>query len=198
MVGALPIMLAAAAVLFMHESLDRIGWLTLVASTVGAALIVGGGGAKDGQVSVVGDLLVLLSLVASVVWVFLTKRLMQGDGGYTAVETTVHVMFAGTALLAIWVFAIDGPPPVALPARAWAAVIASGVFVTAATTVLWNWGLTVIPATRAGIFLNLEPLVGVALGVALLRERLGALTILGGALILGTAIMFTRRPASPT
>ena len=36
--------------------------------------------------------------------------------------------------------------------------------------------------------------VGVILGVTLLHDRLGLHAILGGALIIGTAIMFTRRP----
>jgi drug/metabolite transporter (DMT)-like permease len=191
MVGALPILIAAAAVVFMHESLDRTGWLTLVASTVGVALIVGSG-AHGGQASVGGDLLVLLSLLASIVWLLMSKRLMRDDG-YSAVAATAYVMFAGTALLAVWVLLVDGRPPTALPAYAWASVIGSGVFVTAATTMLWNWGLTVVPATQAGIFLNLEPAVGALLGVTLLNERLGAVAMLGGALIVGTAIMFTRR-----
>src|ERR1700689_3894189 len=40
MVGSMPVLLAVAAALFAGERLDRIGWLALVASTVGAALIV--------------------------------------------------------------------------------------------------------------------------------------------------------------
>jgi drug/metabolite transporter (DMT)-like permease len=195
MVGALPIMIAAAAVVFMHESLDRRGWLTLAASTVGAALIVGSG-AHSGQATVVGDLLVLLSLVASVLWLMMSKRLMRDDR-YSAVAATAYVMFAGTALLAVWVLARDGAPPIVLPLYIWAAVVGSGVFVTAATTVLWNWGLTVVPASQAGIFLNLEPAVGALLGITLLHERLGVVGMLGGALIVGTAVLFTRRPAVP-
>lgn len=192
MVDALPILSAVAGVVFTHESLDRIGWLTLVASALGSALIVSGGSGR-GQASVAGDLLVILSLFAAVAWVLTSKRLMRG-GGYGAVAASVYVLFAGTALLAIWVLIVDGPPPMALPASVWSAVIASGVLATATTTLLWNWGLTRVPAARAGVFPNLEPVVGVILGVALLHDRLGPLTILGGVLIIGTALLFTRRP----
>ena len=43
MVGSMPVLLAAAAALFAGERLDRVGWVALVASTIGAALIVLGG-----------------------------------------------------------------------------------------------------------------------------------------------------------
>src|SRR5271165_4520858 len=65
MVGAMPVLLAAAAALFAGESLDRIGWLALCGSTVGAALIVLGGTrgpAARGEPTLVGDLIVVASL----------------------------------------------------------------------------------------------------------------------------------------
>jgi drug/metabolite transporter (DMT)-like permease len=194
MVGALPILVAVGAVLFTHETLDRVGWLTLTASTIGAALIVSGGGSSGGRATMTGDLLVILSLFAAVGWVLTSKGLMRAEGGYTAVEASVYVMFAGTVMLGVWVFLVDGSPPLVLPPVAWGAVIASGVLATAATTLLWNWGLTRVPASRAGVFLNLEPVVGVIIGVAMLHERLGPVAIIGGALIIGSAILFTLRP----
>src|ERR1039458_10812100 len=43
MVGAMPVLLAGAAVAFADERLDWLGWLAVGASTVGAALVVLGG-----------------------------------------------------------------------------------------------------------------------------------------------------------
>jgi len=57
--------------------------------------------------------------------------------------------------------------------EAWAALAASGVLCTATTTLLWNWGLTQVPASQAGVLLNMEPLMGSLLGVFVLGERLG-------------------------
>src|ERR1700678_1103317 len=62
MVGAMPVLLAAAAALFAGERLDWIGWLALAGSTCGAALIVLGGNrhpTAHGQPSLAGDLLVV-------------------------------------------------------------------------------------------------------------------------------------------
>jgi len=53
----------------------------------------------------------------------------------------------------------------------WLAVIAQGILAMAAAFLFWNWGLARISETRAGVFLNLGPLVGTLLGVLiLLRE----------------------------
>jgi drug/metabolite transporter (DMT)-like permease len=90
MVGAMPVLLAAAAALFAakgshEERLDWLGWLALTGSTVGAALIVLGGSrgtVTRGQPSLVGDLLVVASLITALAWILLSKKLMEnGDAG---------------------------------------------------------------------------------------------------------------------
>jgi len=59
---------------------------------------------------------------------------------------------------------------------------------TTVTTYLWNWGLERVPASQAGVFLNLEPVVGAILGVVLLGDLLGSYSILGGLLVIGAAV----------
>jgi drug/metabolite transporter (DMT)-like permease len=73
----------------------------------------------------------------------------------------------------------------------------SGLLCTATTTLLWNWGIHHVPASRAGIFLNLEPAVGSLLGVELLGEHLGPYAWVGGGLILAAAVALTARGARP-
>src|SRR5271167_223708 len=40
MVGTMPVILAVGATIFTHERLDKVGWLTLIGSTLGVGLIV--------------------------------------------------------------------------------------------------------------------------------------------------------------
>jgi drug/metabolite transporter (DMT)-like permease len=85
-----------------------------------------------------------------------------------------------------------GPSPIAvISLKAWLALAASGLLCTASTTLLWNWGLTQVPASQAGVLLNMEPLIGSLLGVFLLREGLGPSARTGGALILAAALIIT-------
>jgi drug/metabolite transporter (DMT)-like permease len=85
-------------------------------------------------------------------------------------------------------------------ATAWTALAIGGLFCTALTTLLWNWGIHHVPASRAGVFLNIEPALGSWLGVRMLGEHLGPYAWVGGALILAAAITLTTRdhhPGSP-
>jgi drug/metabolite transporter (DMT)-like permease len=58
------------------------------------------------------------------------------------------------------------------------------VFGTVAAFVLLNMGVARIGAARASAFALLVPIVGVLSSVALLGEHLGALTLVGGAIVL--------------
>ena len=208
MVGAMPVLLAAAAALFTRERLDLVGWLALAGSTIGAALIVLGGShgaAARGEPTLAGDLLVLLSLCTALAWILLSQKLMHT---HSPPVVTAATILSGTAMLAVWIFgkwaldlALPHPPgtiPPPLPfahisLTAWTALAAGGLLCTATTTLLWNWGIHHVPASRAGVFLNIEPALGSWLGVQLLGEHLGPYAWVGGGLILAAAITLTTR-----
>jgi drug/metabolite transporter (DMT)-like permease len=206
MVGSMPVLLAAAAVLFAGEKLDGIGWLALVGSTVGAALIVLGGHrgpAVRGEPTLTGDLMVVASLATALIWILLSKKLMQR---HRPQVVTAFTILSGTLMLAIWVlgpwllgawlpqgWAAPKPPFAQISLTAWLALAASGLLCTATTTLLWNWGIHHVPASRAGVFLNIEPALGSWLGVRFLGERLGPFAWLGGGLILAAAVALTTR-----
>jgi drug/metabolite transporter (DMT)-like permease len=193
MVGTMPVLLALGANIFAGERLDLIGWLALVGSTAGAALIVLGGrsAAVSGGPSLAGDLLVVVSLTISLGWILMNKSLMQV---HSPLAVTAYGILSGTAMLVIWVTAFDGPPPVArVSMTAWLALAASGILCTATTTALWNWGIHHVPASRAGVFLNIEPALGSWLGVQLLGDKLGPFAWVGGGMILAAAVTLTAR-----
>ena len=65
------------------------------------------------------------------------------------------------------------------------------VVITALGYVVWNWALARVPAPRAAIFLNVQPIVGALLGTVLLGEPVSAFTVLGGALVVtGLVVAF--------
>jgi drug/metabolite transporter (DMT)-like permease len=208
MVGAMPVLLGVAATLFAHERLDRIGWLALAASTAGAALVTLGGsrgGTAHGQPTLIGDLMVLASLVTALAWILLSKKLMQTHSPSVVSAYTILVGFImlvpwvlGPWLLSPLTHARVAPPPFAhISATAWMALIISGLLCTATTTLLWNWGINQVPASRAGVFLNIEPALGSWLGVKLLGEQLGPYAWVGGGLILAAAVTLTTREQKP-
>ena len=192
MVGTMPVILAVGAAAFAHERMDRMGWMALAGSTCGAGLIaLGAGSHAKGGATLAGDLLVVVSLLIALSWILINKELMER---HSHVVVTAYGLLIGTAMLVVWVPVRYGMPPMAgVSVKAWLALAGSGVLCTATTTLLWNWGMTQVPASQAGVLLNMEPLMGSLLGVLVLGERLGPSAWVGGGLILASAITLTTR-----
>jgi drug/metabolite transporter (DMT)-like permease len=192
MVGTMPVILAVGAAVWAHERMDRVGWMALAGSTCGAALIaLGGGEQAKGGATLAGDLLVVVSLLIALFWILINKKLVES---HSPVVVTTYGLGIGTLMLLVWVPVRYGMPPVAgVSLKAWLALAGSGVLCTAATTLLWNWGMTQVPASQAGVLLNMEPLIGSLLGVFVLGERLGPGAWVGGGLILASAVTLTTR-----
>jgi drug/metabolite transporter (DMT)-like permease len=121
---------------------------------------------------------------------------------------TAYTILSGTLMLAVcalgsWLLtplthANVTPFPFAhVSLTAWVALAISGLLCTATTTLLWNWGIHHVPASRAGVFLNIEPALGSWLGVQLLGEHLGPYAWAGGGLILAAAVALTTRGREP-
>jgi drug/metabolite transporter (DMT)-like permease len=191
MVGTMPVILAVGATIFAHERLHALGWMALAVSTTGAALIALGGDRHTtaGGPTLTGDLLVVFSLVIALGWVLMNRSLVQT---HSAVVVTAYGLVAGTLMLMLYVpFAYGLPPVHGVSLKAWGALAASGILCTATTTLLWNWGMSQVPASQAGVLLNMEPLIGSLLGVLVLHDHLGGSAYVGGVMILAAAIILT-------
>jgi drug/metabolite transporter (DMT)-like permease len=86
-----------------------------------------------------------------------------------------------------------------------AATLYLAVVVTALAYLAWNAALARVPAPRAAIFINVQPVVGVALGIWLLGEPATLYTFVGAALVLAGLAVTTINmgglatdPPSPT
>jgi drug/metabolite transporter (DMT)-like permease len=184
-------MLALGSAMFLSERLKPLEWGMLVLSGIGALLIAlsKANTATGPQPTTRGDLLVLVSLVASVVMMLITKRVVER---HDPMHFTACMIILGTIFLVLWV-ELFKPVRFHFSVRAWIAVALQGLLATAGAYLLWNWGVSRVPVSRAGVFLNLEPVVGATLGVWLLGETLGTAAIAGGLMIIGSAIYFSRR-----
>jgi len=136
-----------------------------------------------------GDLVLVLAGVAYATYSLLGRRGLERHAPLGV--TTRSLVWGAAALLPVagaeWA---SGARPV------WTASAVTGtlylaVVITALGYVAWNWALARVPAPRAAIFLNIQPIVGAFLGAVLLGEPLTPFTILGGALVVtGLAVAF--------
>lgn len=75
--------------------------------------------------------------------------------------------------------------PARIPPRGWALIAYTALLPSLVSQLFYIRGVAALGATRAGLFVNLVPIFGAALSVALLGEQLRAFHVLGLLLVLG-------------
>jgi drug/metabolite transporter (DMT)-like permease len=190
--AATPVMVAVAARLYLGERLGRLQWLGVVVSATGVLLVI-----TDGRLAAirprdlrVGDFINLLALSGWSVYTVYGKQVLARVS--PAVATTGAYVL-GTLLILPTAIAAGPffPAPRLASATAWAVVIYQGL-VGAIAHVWWYRAVHVVGASRAAIFMNLQPVVGVLFATVLLAEQIGPWEIAGGALVLGGVALTTR------
>lgn len=153
----------------------------LLAALAGVALIVGSSEAGAG--SVVGDLLMLMTVWSWVAYSFLTQRLTRSYPTLVVTQTALVVGALTLSPLAATEVLVRG---VELPsATTVVALLYLGVFCSAIAYLWWNRAIQVLGVTTTNSLIYGIPLVGVVAGVALLGEPLTWMVALGGLLIIG-------------
>jgi len=136
-----------------------------------------------------GDLVLVLAGIAYASYSLLGRRILERHAPLGV--TTRSLVWGAAALLPIaaveWA---SGARPV-WTATAVVGTLYLAVMITALGYVVWNWALARVPAPRAAIFLNVQPIVGALLGPMLLGEAFTIFTALGGVLVVtGLAVAF--------
>lgn len=180
-----PVSLIMLSPVFLGERLRRREGVGAVLVLVGAVLVVLNG-VPGVTVALLphwrGDLLLLLSALA-----FASYSLFGRDvlARWDARTVTARSLLWGAASM-VPVAALEwagGARPTWTPPGT-AATLYLAIIVTALAYLAWNYALARVPAPRAAIFINVQPVVGVALGVWLLGETATIYTLAGAALVL--------------
>ncbi len=174
LVGAMPALIAVSAAA-TGERVGGLAWLGVAAATVGAMMIAG----KPGQATVLGVLLCLASLPVFLGWLFATRKIPAGPIDAACASVVLAAVF-----LIPMVIGLHGLPRLDLGVSAWVGVVGQGLLSTVVATICWQLGAPRVSTAAAGVFVNIEPLVGTAIGLAFFHDRPTWFAAVGGVLIL--------------
>lgn len=191
-----PLALMLASPIYLGERLSRREALGAALAVVGTVLVVVNGipGVTEKLVPHwQGDLLLVLAGLAYAAYSLLGRRVL---GRHAPLGVTTRSLAWGAAGILPIVGAewASGARPVwTVPAVAGTLYLA--VVISALGYIAWNWALARVPAPRAALFLNVQPVAGALLGAVLLDEPLTGFTMVGGvAIVAGLAVAFGRAP----
>jgi drug/metabolite transporter (DMT)-like permease len=161
----------------MGRSTRWIVWLAALVALAGVGLL-----SHDGSPPNRGD---LWTLLCAVFWAIYIARLEGFTAALPSRPLTAVQLWVVVLLSAGWTLAA-GPPRQAIP---WPGILYLGLFATAATTWFQTLGQKWVSAGQAAVLYTLEPLWAAGFSWIFLRETLGKSGLVGGAMILGAALL---------
>jgi drug/metabolite transporter (DMT)-like permease len=178
-----PLALALLSFVFLRE---RIGWrgaAGIAVATAGIVLLVSDGNpARLGWLHSTGDWLVIASAHTWAIYTVVTRGLV---GRRHPLAVTFGILLIAAVLTAILVIASgDATTLPSLSPRAVAALLYLAIPGLALGQWFWQEGVSRLGATRAGVYLYLEPLATLVLAIPLLGEQFGTVTAVGGGMVL--------------
>jgi O-acetylserine/cysteine efflux transporter len=177
LIGATPVLVAIIAAALRHSVARPLAWSGFALSLAGVGLIAGGQGSGS---SLGGDALVMAAQLISAGFTVSQARLLRGSDPIAV--TGLQLAAAAVVVLPI---ALVTEHHAAGPGTMTALLATIGLVVagTVLPTSLFAFGQSRVSADVAGAFLNLEPLVGAIMGIALFAEPAGPVQIAGGTAI---------------
>lgn len=165
----LPLMVAVAAGLCLHEKVSRRTMSGFLLAVAGVCLL-GATGEASGSAPrpALGNFLEFLAMVCATGYNIALKKLTER---YSPLFLTALQAFVGTFFFLPFLFLPGTELPRAFDLEAVASILYLGVFVTLGAYGLYNYGVSRMPASQASAFVNLIPVFTVILGWAILGER---------------------------
>ncbi len=188
--GFIPAGIIIMAVIFLKEKLHLLQVAGIILSVLGVLLLGFSGDIPAARNALLGNSLMLLSVVCWGAYTILSKSM----AAYDPVYLTCMTIWIGTAgLLPAALFDLRHGQWPAISMGSWLAIIYLGVFSSAVCYILYNRALKVLPAVQVGNLMNFDPFFGALFAVWLLHEQLDWLQVTGAILVISGVVLTSRR-----
>lgn len=178
----LPLLVAVAAWLVLHEDIRLRTVLGFVLAVAGVCLLsITGTPCNDAPNPPLGNFFEFLAMVSATFYTIALKKLSYR---YSALFLTAIQALIGALFFSIFLFLPWTNLPNHVDSHGLAAIFYLGAVVTMGAYFLYNYGVSQMPANKASAFVNLIPVFTVFLGWLILDEAFTPLQFLSSGVIL--------------
>ncbi|MFH1372648.1 MAG: DMT family transporter [bacterium] len=184
--ATVPLWIFILAVIHLKEKLHWRRIVGLVIALIGVFIVITAGAVKTGTEYLLGDLMILLAVIAWAYYTVLGKPLVQKYGVF---RTTAWALVSGSVvyfpfgLYRAIEFDYSGTTT-----TDWLTVLYVAIGTSVIAYSLWYWLLKRMEASRLAIYHNLQPVVVAGVAYFMLNEPLGWSFVIGGVITVGGVI----------
>ena len=188
-----PILIVVGSSIIWRERIGLVGYLAVGLGLLGALVLIfrGDVAALVGFQAARSD---AWAIISALCWAGYCVSLPLKPAGMGELPLLAAVVVIGAVVLLVFAV-LSGTGDILLPTKpstAWS-MIYFAVFPSLLAFLAWNWGTSIVGPSVAAPYNNLVPLLGGALGVIFLSERVESYHVVGGALIVAGLILNSLR-----
>ena len=182
-----PVMVFVGAVALRREQASAVKLGALVLACVGVVLVLVGG--AGGALNATGVLLATGAALAYTTYILVADTVVEGADPFAlaAIVATGAVVSVGAFTV------ISGQVDLHMDGVAWVSLVSLSLVCTVLAITTFFLGLERVGPSTASIVSTVEPAWTVALAAVCFGETLGAVQLLGGALVLGAVVVLQLR-----
>ena len=182
-----PIWIFLGGIIHLKEKFVVRRAIGVVVGLTGVIVIMTSGALNLGDEFLLGDMIILLAVLAWAYYTILGKPLVKK---YGAIRVTAYALSFGTALyfpFGIYRAAIFDYSNATL--TGWLSVVYVALGVSVGAYILWYWVLKYMEASRVAVFHNLQPVLAATVAYIFLGEPIGWGFVIGGSVALAGVII---------
>ncbi|MEW5701670.1 MAG: DMT family transporter [Candidatus Zixiibacteriota bacterium] len=188
--GATPVLVFLMAIPLLGERPTLLKKIGVPVTFAGVIVVIAQRGLEWSSKAWLGDLLILVAVVAWALYTVLGKPLCER---YGAVHVTAMSLVAGTVFFVpIGLFTLGGFDAGSISTRGWLSLLYIAIATSVICYTIWFWALERLEATKVSVFNNLQPVITALLSFWLLGEKIGGQLIVGGVLVI-IGVVLTER-----
>ncbi|MHA1228757.1 MAG: DMT family transporter, partial [Candidatus Hodarchaeales archaeon] len=201
-VASSPIIVLILSSILLEESLTKIKIVGVLFAFFGVLLVVGLSPNVDVPNRILGDSFIFIAAISYASYTVIYRKFINSFNGSDNRPSSLFVItwvsFIG--FLCIIPLALMFSPEyielkqyLQVPPRIWLGILYLSVFSTLGAYTMYLEGVKRLNASRASIFINLVPVVGVSSSLILLQEKLDPIVHLGALVLIITGVFLVNR-----
>lgn len=180
--STVPVWIFLIAAIHLKEKASWRRLVGILAAIGGVTTIMWSGLADFGKEYLLGDLIIVVSVILLGYYAVMGKPLASK---YGALRTTAYTLVLGSAMYlpfgAWFAWKYDYSQATL---GAWGSVVYMAIGLSVVVYVLWYWLLKYLDASRLAVYQNIQPILAAAVAYLFLGETLSSSFLLGGAIVI--------------